>query len=65
MPYLGEDEHISDVKSAAMATSNSNTSDAEEIEMMVENKVSNVNRKSNGIFRCDESIFVIVMGVGS
>lgn len=40
MPYLGEDEHTTDVKSAAMATSNSNTSDAEDVEMNLENKVS-------------------------
>lgn len=44
MPYLGEDEHLTNPKSAAMATSNSNTSDAEDIPQNVENKVTTIER---------------------
>lgn len=37
MPYLGEDE-VASAKSATIATSNSNTSDAEEVEVKVSAK---------------------------
>lgn len=65
MPYLGEDEHTTDVKSAAMATSNSTTSDAEDVEMNVEIKVSDTsqtNKKIKNGFHRNKSIAVILIG---